>query len=367
MKTEKRSKPSYKQVEDTIRNKILSGELGPGDKIPTERELEKEFNLSRITISKGLSNLVSEGLLMRKQGHGTFVTLGSKKEDTPRLIKYISPMGFKGEVPIRYGVLEAMHDVLADKGYETGIDFYGTIEEQSKCIRCDRDAYHAGFIIFFEPGCANVEELSHLKEENFPFVLIDAYPPDMDMDFVVTDNIEGGRMVVEHLVQLGHRNITYVTKAIDRSSMSDRLSGFIKGLVIQDLPFSQNSVYKLKSAGAESVSEIPAAMDDILSYPEAPTAIFFSNDTLALEALSYLTSRGIRVPEDISIVGYDNIDRSTNAPVPLATVAQDFYELAKKATEVLIQKIEGKECSGNPVQLFVKPRFIQRSSTRKIS
>lgn len=358
MKTQRRLKPSYKQIEDAIRDRIFSGELAPGDQLPSERELEKEFNFSRITISKGLANLVLEGHLTHRQGLGTFVTNGTTKNDTRRLIQFISPLG----KTIKHGVLEGMHDVLTGTRYETGIDFYSRGEEQH-CILSHKDTIHAGFIIFFEPGSSNIEELKRLKEDDFPFVLIDSYPPDLDLDFVVADNVEGGRLATEHLAGLGHRKITYVTRPIDRTSLSDCLTGFLKCLVLSHVPYSQGCVRQLNTPGAGALPELEAVMEDILSSPEVPSAIFFSNDDLALEAMSYLSSRGIRVPEDLSIMGYNNIDKSETSAIPLTTVTQDFYEMSRIATRALVQKIEGNGIN-HPVQLFVKPRLILRSSTR---
>ena len=366
MKVESILKPHYMRVQEVIRDRILSGEWEPGEQIPTERELEKEFSLSRMTISKGLANLVSEGFLLRRQGQGTFVALASTREDAPRLIKYISPLGRRGEIPVRYGVLEAMHDSVAASGYEIGIDFYGNADEQTRFIKRDKDSYHSGFIIFFEPGETNLEELKRLKEDGYPFVLIDAYPYESDVDFAVTDNIEGGRIVVERLAQLGHQRISYVTRPIDRSSLSDRLSGFLKGLVMHDLPFTSDTVRKLVNPGNPALAEIGPVMDSFLDVPKPPTAIMFSNDDLALEAMDYLYARGIRIPEDISIIGYDNIDRSSTSRVRLTTVAQDFYEMARRASEILLQKVEGRVglCS---VQSFIKPRLIVRDSVCSLS
>lgn len=365
MKVDTILKPHYMRVQETIRERILSGEWEQGEQIPTEKELEKEFSLSRITISKGLANLVAEGYLMRRQGQGTFVALASAREDTPRLIKYISPVGRKGEMPVRYGALEAMHDTLARNGYEIGIDFYSSAEEQIKFVRKDKDAYYGGFIIFFEPGENNVREFKRLRDNGFPFVLIDAYPPGIDVDFVVTDNMEGGRLVVEYLAKLGHKHISYITRPVDRSSISDRLTGFIKGLVINDLPFTSENVWKLHFSDKRMLMEIGPAMDAILAVPEPPTAIVFSNDDLALEAMDYLYMRGIRVPEDVSIVGYDNIERSAVSKVGLTTVTQDFYEMAGRAAEVLLKRMEEKN-NFCPIKSFIKPSLVVRDSVRSL-
>jgi len=368
MRAKADTKPSYILVQEQLRERILRGEWEYGQQIPTERQLETEFGFSRLTISKGLANLVQEGLLTRTQGRGTFVahSPGGEVIGARKLIKYISPSsGRRGSIPSKYGALEAMHEILAPRGYEIGIDFYRTAEEQVEYIRKNDRSHCVAFITNCEPEQVAIKEFMRLQDEHYPFVLIDAYPPNLETDYVVTDNIDGACAVINHLASYGHRRIDYVTRPVDRSSLTDRLAGYIKGLVMNDLAISENNVHKLWHVGQEALGEVSAVVERILTQHEPPTAIFFCNDDLALEAVDYLLSRGVRIPEDISIVGYDNLDQTAAGKVPLTTMAQDFYQMAKRAAEILLSRLEGG-AAPSAMGLLVKPTLVSRESVARV-
>jgi DNA-binding LacI/PurR family transcriptional regulator len=361
--TQSLEKTVYQSVQESIRKRIMTGEWPIGSKIPSERELEKDLQISRLTINKGLSNLVSQGLLIRRRGQGTFVLdPKSKSAQARKLIKFISPVG-PGEDrnSVRHGILEGMYESLIDQGYHVGIDFYKTPQEQIQRLQQDSDPTHAGFVIWYEPDMDSQKQLIQLQENNFPFVLVDAYPMDFETDFVVTDNTEGGRMVVEYLVNHGHKNIGYISRPVDRSSMRDRQAGFLQGLVNYGLPFSSSSVINVNSVNGNFNQEVCAAVDAFIHANQSITALFFSNDELALVASDYLRSKNIRIPEEISIISFDDIDRSAFCPIPLTTVHQDFFELGKVAADVLLQKLNGK-ADIRPIQIFSKPRLVERAS-----
>jgi DNA-binding LacI/PurR family transcriptional regulator len=360
-------KTGYRFVQENIRKRIITGEWAIGSKIPSERELERDLQISRLTVSKGLAHLVAEGLLIRRQGQGTFVSdRTSHVSSNRKLIKFISPIG-PGEDrnSVRHGILEGMYDALIDRGYHVGVDFYRNSVEQIQRLQQDSDQAHAGFVIWYEPGNQNLDELIRLRQENYPFVLVDAYPMDFETDFAVTDNTEGGRVIMEYLVEHGHRHIGYISRTIDRSSLRDRQAGFLQGMINHGIPFDSSSVVTLDHTSGDLFREVGLAIDALLSRDRSLTAIFFCNDDLALAAIDYIRSRGMRVPEDISIASFDDIDRSAYCSVPLTTIHQDFFEMGKAAAEVLLEKLTGKP-EARPVQISLKPRLVERVSVSTV-
>jgi GntR family transcriptional regulator, arabinose operon transcriptional repressor len=356
----------YKLVQNTIREKISRGEWRPGFKIPSERDLGKEFSLHRLTVSKSLVNLATEGLLVRRRGQGTFVSDQTIQSKTQRkFIKFIPSVSSKEGITVRHGVLEGIHRVLAKAGYHVGVDFYHNVTEEIELLRQDKDPYHAGFAIWYVPDEQIRRELERLKNEGYPFVLVDAYPDNLETDYVVTDNIEGSQSVVRYLTQAGHKSITYISRKTDRTSLEDRLTGFVRGMITCRQPITEKSTILLNGNNENALEEVAAVLDFLLSGPAKPTAIFFSHDDLALRAIDILRAKNIRVPEDISIVGYDNIDASAYGPVPLTTVAQDFFEIGTIAGQILLERFENKSGS-RPIQLSVKPKIIERKSVKEI-
>ncbi len=355
-------KKGYRWVQEVLRERILKGEWSSGYKLPSDKELCEEFCLNRLTVNKSLVNLAAEGLIVRRKGQGTFVVDRTQRTNHLRhLVKFISPQSAGGEVPVRHGVLEGMHEVLTRGSYHVGVDFYRNVQEELELIRRNKDEYHAGFVIWCEPDERLMMELERLREGGYPFVLVDGYFPRLDADYVITDNMKGSLAVVDHLVRNGHRHITYVTRAVDRASLKDRQAGFHQGLVAHDLPIWDNSVIKLRNAGLSALAEVGPAMDDLLADSSRPTAIYFCNDDLALAAIEHLRAKGVRVPEDISVVGFDNCDRSAYGPSPLTTVAQDWFEMGKVAAEILADRIGGKG-PVRPAQVLLRPELVERSS-----
>jgi GntR family transcriptional regulator of arabinose operon len=356
------------RVQESIRKRILDGTWGVGVKIPSERELEQDLGISRLTISKGLAHLVAEGLLTRRRGQGTFVTDQSRQTRHKGLwVKSISPMvGGQGGVPVKHGVMEGLYDAVGGLGFQVGVDFYRTPAEQIALLDRPHDPRTGGLIIWFEPAADTEVVLSRLQERGVPFVLLDAYPGKLETDYVVSDNLEGGRLLVEHLVRMGHRQVGYVSRPIDRTSLRDRQAGFLQGVVTHGLPLQAGQVVQLPQPGEAALAEVPAVVEHFLALTPRPTALCFCNDDLALEAVDYLRTKGIRVPQDLSVVGYDNVDRSRYGLVPLTTMQQDFYGMGKVAGEILGERLNGAG-NGRPNQLSLKPELVVRESVARIS
>ncbi|MCC6580667.1 MAG: GntR family transcriptional regulator [Phycisphaeraceae bacterium] len=353
-----------------LRRRVLEGVYAPGDRVPTERELETEFGVSRLTVAKALAPLVAEGLIVRQRGRGSYVThrrAGRRREsavvaDDRRLITFISPGASGGSggggVVVERGVLEGMHAILGPLGYRVGVDFYRDSQQQLRCLERYQDRAPAAFVVWPEPDEGVIQKLRAMTGEGFPVVLVDTYLEQLDCDYVVSDNGHGGRAMVEHLVALGHRRISYLGEPPVRSSLIDRLGGFLSATVAAGLPIDANTVVLLSRQDRQGLSE---AIDRLLQAPEPPTALFCAHDQVAMSVAYLLRERGRRVPQDVTLVGYDNIDAAADFYVPLTTVAQDFYEMGRLAAEILLYRINGGDMAV-PYQVHVRPRLIQRAS-----
>ena len=357
------TKTGYLKVQETIRQRILSGEWAVGAQLPSERELEQELGISRLTVSKGLSHLVAEGLLARRRGQGTFVADSNHQIRTREVgVRFISPMPFSGNYDIpRPGVMEGLYESLSKHGFQTGVEFFRTADEQVALLGRHEGLQRGGLVVWLEPGAAIMGAIKRLRQNKVPFVLVDAYMDGQDMDFAVTDNVAGGRLMVDHLVSQGHRQVAYISRPTDRTSMLDRQTGFIQGLVAHHLPFTSEHLITLGHPGDAAAHDLPAALDAVLALRPRPTAIAFSNDDLALDTVERCRARGLRIPQDVSIVGYDNTDRCTYGDVPLTSVRQDFFGMGRAAGDVLCERLTGKAGS-RPIQLFLKPQLVARAS-----
>jgi DNA-binding LacI/PurR family transcriptional regulator len=128
---------------------------------------------------------------------------------------------------------------------------------------------------------------------------------------------------------------------------------------------SEAEFFSLLDYSIPRLVKVRDAVDAVLALPNPPTAICFSNDDLAIRAMDYLISKGVRIPEDVSVLGYDNIDISNDLKVPLSSIAQDYFEMAKSATNILLLRVDGSDMPF-PLQVFMKPKLVRRSSVRRM-
>ena len=370
------------EVERELRRRILTGCYGPGQRIPPERQLEEEFGCSRLTIAKAMAPLVAEGMVTRHRGRGSFVAKlrqgggarmvptaqnGGRAAARGNVVKYISPGHDQGGRSSRDDVLAGLHDVLDGAGYHVSVDFYSDLDQHLCCLEKADDPQIAGLALWPTPHERTVETVSMVLKHGLPIVLVDTYLPELDCDYAVTDNIEGAAMMVRHLAQLGHRRIAYLTAPVDRTSLLDRLSGFLRGMVEAGLPVDTHSVVRFEpselAAGRQpDRAALERAVDRLLAGPEPPTAMFTSNDRLALPLLSVLQARGVRVPDEITVAGYDGIEAGEFCSVPLTTIKQDFYQMARIAARILLERFDGR---AEPLRYHwqIKPQLTVRQSS----
>jgi LacI family transcriptional regulator len=199
-----------------------------------------------------------------------------------------------------------------------------------------------------------------LVDDGFPFVLVNRRTRikaiEKKIAYVVLDNVAGGYMAVDHLYRLGHRRIALVTGPLSVSTAAERTEGAEKALrdlgsaidprFIVECDFSWERAYK--------------ATLDLLAMPDAPTAIFAQNDYMAFGVREAVLAAGRRIPEDVALVGFDDIEAAAIRSVEITTVNQKKYEMGALAVDILIEKIEGKSASAR--QIVLQPEIIIRSS-----
>lgn len=360
---------TYANIERELRRRILTAQYKAGERIPPERMLTTELGCSRGTISKALSALEKEGIIERRHGAGTFVAEGSvlarpgpagavNFKNRGNIIKYLSPAEDTRVVNSRNWVLDGMHEVLDDAGFHVSIDFYNNAKECAECLAKLCNAQIAGLVLWPTPGGKVVEQTRKLIESGVPVVMIDTHLQEVECDYVVSDNITGAAEMVRFLAGTGHRNICYFTSEPDRSSLVDRMAGFLKGMVMAGLPFAADNIVQVDG-------DLENVLASVLRRRNKPDAIFASHDVKAIAIINLLLSRGIRVPEDISVVGYDGVDFGGMVNPPLTTMEQDFRGMAVKASRILLERLD-RRAGGLFYRLYVRPKMKTRKSNKEI-
>jgi len=206
-----------------------------------------------------------------------------------------------------------------------------------------------------------LDPLRRLEQESVPFVLLNRYLEGIDADCVLNDNRQGAYEATAHLCALGHRRIIHLTGPQQISSVRERLAGYREALEEHDIPFDPQLVLRcdLKLEGGYQLAKAA-----IPTLSPRPTAVFAYSDLLAIGVLKALRELGLRVPQDIALVGYDDIEFAPFVEPPLTTVAQYAYEIGQKGTEILLEKIHWpEEKEWKPQRVVFKPELRVRASS----
>ncbi|TYB97329.1 MAG: LacI family transcriptional regulator [Kosmotoga sp.] len=194
-----------------------------------------------------------------------------------------------------------------------------------------------------------------LKQRKIPFVFLD-FPYDDDIYSVSVDNFEGGYKATSYLTALGHRKIAFIHGPEAARDSKARYHGYLKALREHNIPYNNDLVLKgdfLRQGGYK-------AAKSLIKNNKVPTALFAANDQMALGAMTAFKKEGYRIPEDISIIGFDNTEASTFSKPTLTTIMQPIFEMGSLAAKTLISLINGK--TPEMKRYLLKTRLIERHS-----
>jgi LacI family transcriptional regulator len=201
-----------------------------------------------------------------------------------------------------------------------------------------------------------VDYLGSLRAHHFPHVLIDHQGIDSESPAVGAANWQGAYIATEYLVQLGHKRIGFITGSMDLGCAQDRLEGYKSALRTHHLPELPDLIFEgdfFQNSGFTGA-------DALLNLEEPPSAIFASNDVMAMGAMDAIRHRGLRIPDDISIIGFDNIPQSAMVFPALTTVHQPLEQMGRVATQMLLDMLGQPEFKVRQIDLPTE--LVERAS-----
>lgn len=201
------------------------------------------------------------------------------------------------------------------------------------------------------------EHISTLTRINFPFTLIDHQARGDDCPAVGATNWQGAYNATEYLIKLGHQRIGFITGWMDLRAAIDRLEGYKSALRTYHIPVEQKLIYE----GQFFQPDGYAGASALIELEDRPTAIFASNDVMAMGAMDAVRNRGLRIPDDISIVGFDDIPQAEFVRPALTTVRQPLEKMGRVATQMLLDRLENP--NKVPERIELPTELIVRNST----
>jgi len=353
--------PQYFQLQTWIIEHIEQGVFKPDEKIPTEEEFSQMTGLARATIRQAIQNCVNMGYLNRKRRLGTFVIKQKSNNDKKTIIGILVPDIRSGYAP---ELARGIGDEAADNKHSIILcntdDFYIKTN-----FHADNLIEHNVSGVIFVPTAAPDEKnrmiLEKFTRKNIPVVLADRVIPESNADYATTDNFHGAYELTKHLVHKGHKRIAVILSTLF-STERQRLDGYKQALSDCDIAFDPSIVVTDQGPFLEHI--YMKYVRKILANDQI-TAIFAGHDRIAYLVYSVARELGLRIPEDISLVGYDDLPGSSTYPVSLTTMHQPIYSMGKQSMKLIMSRIHGDV--SEPQNIILKSYLVERSSVRAIS
>ena len=323
-----KKEPLYQKIVTDILAQIQAGDLKPGDQVPTELEISKQYNVSRITSKRALTELENKQLIERIQGRGSFVA--EQQQPHSNVILFILPF------PNNPGLgdyAQGISRFIANTSY--------TVQIQTNAYLSQLDAkklssMYAGLLLYPEAGTSHLDILYTLYLEKFPVVVLDKKIESIPFPFITSDNMQGGYLATQHLINHGHKKIIfYTTQNLERSStIRERYLGFLKAIHQANLEYHDSKVVNPDEDNSSFIHQMKE---------EQITGLIVENDINAIHLMKEIKRCGYQIPKDFSIIGFDNIQAAELVDPGLSTIAQSFEEIGYQAAKQLIQLIDSNQ------------------------
>lgn len=344
-------KPKHGQIYDYVHARIRSGRYGPGQRIPTESELAERFGVSRVTVARALRELEDEGLLQRTRATGTFVRNAAT---AGQLLGLIAPLTAGAIATVvdevaRLSQQQGYGLLLGRRPHGTDEDLVAYAEELAK--RCIESrvvgVFFVPLLLSAEQMSANVRIADAFRDAGIAVVLIDRdvtdYPLRSRLDLVSLDHYLTGHVLAEHLLSLGHREIHFLAASHCASSVSARIAGYRNALARHDIAPLSRWVHR-------GYVEEPGLLPQLVRNAGLRACIF-STDHLAARAIRDLNAAGLRIPDEVAIVGTNDDHYAALLDVPLTTIRQPCQALAAAAIGLMSHRLSEPDDAPHEVRL----------------
>lgn len=352
--------PRYRQIYSDLKARITSGEYAPGSQLPYERVLCEQYGVERITIRRALELLVNDDLIDKRAGLGSFVKGVDKRSSGSGTILFIM---LSGSNDIRHNVSAlnallffAAEEACRARGYTL---LYVALQPGDDVARLAGEHDASGLLLV---STLPSEVIQAASQSDRPAICLNHFDPRLMS--IMPDNYLGASMAIDYLVKLGHRRIGYIDGLRNSTNATERREGYVRALMAGGMELDQAL---MAGGGMWAYDDGREAMRVLLERnPGAarPTAVFAASDMMAIGAMDEVRRQGLTVPDDISIIGFDNVAMCNFCSPKLTTIGTDVAAMADVAIEHLIMLMGRGMTDSDRYTIRLPVTFVGRDSTR---
>ncbi|MFW5981418.1 MAG: GntR family transcriptional regulator [bacterium] len=358
--------PKYIKVKNKIKALISEKNINSGEQIPSESQLANKYKVSRHTIRKAIDILVQEAVLEKKQGVGTFYQ--GKKSSRTGNIGFIS---ISLHDYIFADILSAADNFLHDKNYQIILgNSQDDLKKEKEILMQLMDKNIDGLII--EPAqsalsSSNLNLLEEIARRNIPVLVLDSNYQSDFLNIVMVDDYQGGFLATNHLLEMGHQEIAMIYKASHNPALA-RLEGYKVAIKEAGLDLQEYLIRPYFYSEFNNQNKFENEIKDIVGQllkNKKLTAIFTFNDQIAIIVQEILNQKAIKVPEDISIIGFDDSMLVQLNNISITSISHPKEKAGRKAAEIIIEQIEKNDETSVLKKVF-QPFLCKRNSVKKL-
>ena len=347
--------PKYRQIASVLEEYLRYTKPAAGEKFFTDRMLAKHFSTTIVTVAHSLNYLCSKGVLVRKVGSGTFVS-GRAAVNVKRRIGIICHEMLRYDNYYVQPVLSRFGSSFSELGYDV-ISFQAQPDEYRRLI----DEYELSGVVIFVPKVEFTQAIKELQDDGVPIISIGYANPALPGIAFGTDHEKTIDMAVDYLYKLGHRKISLINSSSTASSQV-YLHGFQKAMWERGLPVHPN--WHITLDGSSNKTE--QLIRNMESQQAVPTAMIIGQIPNAFDAYRGAKQLGLRIPEDLSIIGLGSGFALEELNPPLTLIAQDLEKIADNAAQALLKKIINGSNTENDTICAVTPLLVERGSCAEV-
>lgn len=265
-------------------------------------------------------------------------------------------------------IINGIESIAYDKGYNVIIaQSHESYDREVINVQYLASRSIDGLLVSVSSETQDLNHLRNLHDRGFPIVFFDRIVDEMETHKVIVDNFKGAYDATEHLIKSGYRHIAALAGSEYLSITKERLGGYRKALEDHGFPYDENYIQYCLHGGM-LYNEVENSLNNLLKLKQKPDAVIASADKLTTNCLRYFKKRKIKVPEDIALIGFSNLDLTDLLSPSLSVVRQPAFEMGELSTELLIQQIESKRPVKDFERRILPPQlFIRESSSKDLA